>query len=71
MYFRNTEPTVEELLDDPITHLLMARDRLQSEQVWAYVNDARRRLRDRKMQDGPPTPSPADNLTYGVLTCEG
>ena len=46
MYLRNAEPTVEELLDDPIAHLLMARDRLQPEQVWAYVNDARRNLRD-------------------------
>jgi hypothetical protein len=53
MYLRNAEPTVEELLDDPIAHLLMARDQLQSEQVWAYVNDARRRLRDRKMQVRP------------------
>ena len=55
MYLRNAEPTVEELLDDPIAHLLMARDRLQPEQVWAYVNDARRRLRDRKMRDRHPT----------------
>ena len=45
------EPTVEELLDDPIADLLMARDRLQPEQVWAYVNDARRRLRDREAQE--------------------
>ena len=62
MYLHNTEPTVEELLDDPITHLLMTRDRLQAEQVWAFVHDARRQLRDRKMQDRPPTPSQADNL---------
>ena len=47
MHIRNSEPTVEELLDDPIAHLLMTRDRLQSAQVWAYVNDARRKLRDR------------------------
>jgi len=36
MYLRNAEPTVEELLDDPIADLLMARDRLQPEQVGAY-----------------------------------
>jgi hypothetical protein len=48
MYVRNTEPTVEELLDDPIAHLLMTSDRLQAEQVWAFVNDARRRLKDRE-----------------------
>jgi hypothetical protein len=51
MYLRNAEPTVEELLDDPIAHLLMARDGLQPEQVWPYVNEATRRLRDRKIQD--------------------
>jgi len=48
MHLRNAEPPVEELLDAPIAHLLMTRDRLQSEQVWAYVNDARRKLRDRE-----------------------
>ena len=47
----NAEPTVEELLNDPIAHLVMARDQLQSEQVWAYVNDARRRLRGRETQE--------------------
>ena len=51
MYLRNAEPTVEELLDDPIAHLLMARDRLQPEQIWAYVNNARRKLRSREAQE--------------------
>ena len=31
MYLRNAEPPLEELLNDPIAHLLMARDRLQFE----------------------------------------
>ena len=48
MYIRNAEPTVEELLNDPIAHLLMARDGIEPEQVWAYVKDARRKLRDRE-----------------------
>ena len=52
MYLRNAEPTVEELLDDPIAHLLMARDRLQPEQVWVCVNDARRKLRDHVTRSG-------------------
>jgi hypothetical protein len=47
----NAEPTVEELLNDPIARMLMARDQLQSEQVWAYVNDARRGLRGRETQE--------------------
>ena len=67
MYLRNVEPTIEELLDDPIAHLLIARDRLQSEQVWAYVNDAKRRLRNRKIQGREAT---ADNPPDGLLTCE-
>jgi len=50
MYIRNAEPTVEELLNDPIAHLLMARDGIEPEQVWAHVNDARRKLRDREAQ---------------------
>jgi hypothetical protein len=51
MYLRNAEPIVEELLDDPIAHLLMARDRQRPEQVWACVNDARQRLRVRDAQE--------------------
>ena len=48
MYLRNAEPTVEELLNDPIAHLLRARDGLKTEQVWAYINDARRKLGERE-----------------------
>lgn len=45
---RMTEPTVEELLSDPIARLLMARDRLRPEVVWECVKDAKRRLRQRE-----------------------
>ena len=48
MYSSNTEPTVEELLTDPIAHLLMARDGLQPEYVWACVGAARRKLKAMK-----------------------
>ena len=44
MYRHNSEPTVEELLNDPIAHLLMARDGLQPDHVWACVTNARQRL---------------------------
>ena len=47
MYDGNREPTVEELLDDPIADQLMARDRLRPEHVWAFVNNARRKIRHR------------------------
>ena len=56
MYLRNAEPTVEELLNDPIAHLLMKRDRLQPEQVWACVNDARQKLKARKIADAAQCP---------------
>ena len=51
MYRHNAEPTVEELLDDPIGRLLMARDGLQPEQVRACVGNARQKLRDREAQE--------------------
>jgi hypothetical protein len=44
MHRHNVEPTVEELLSDPIVHLLMLCDRLEPEHVWACVNNARQRL---------------------------
>ena len=52
MYIRNAEPTVEELLNDPIVHLLMACDGIEPDQVWEHVNDARRKLRDRETHEG-------------------
>jgi hypothetical protein len=45
------EPTVEELLTDPIARLLMARDELQPEFVWACVSDARRKLKAREAEE--------------------
>ena len=43
MKVRNTEPTVEELLADPVARLLMARDGLQPGHVWACVRAARQK----------------------------
>jgi hypothetical protein len=50
MYCDNAEPTVEELLNDPIARLLMARDGLRAEYVWACVSDLRQKLRVRGAQ---------------------
>jgi hypothetical protein len=47
MRVTNAEPTVAELLDDPIARLLMARDGLKSETVWAFVRDAQWKLKAR------------------------
>jgi hypothetical protein len=54
LYSDNREPPVDELLEDPIVHLVMARDGLSPEDVRAYIDLARRRLRERR-----PVPMPA------------
>jgi len=46
MHNAGREPTVAELLDDPIARLLMASDRLSPETVWECVRDARRKLKE-------------------------
>jgi hypothetical protein len=38
------EPSLRELLDDPIARLLMASDRVRVEQVMLHLRAARRRL---------------------------
>jgi hypothetical protein len=43
-YLGNAEPTTDELLSDPITHLLMARDGLHLDHVRAFINQAKNRL---------------------------
>jgi hypothetical protein len=44
VYLGNREPTLHEILDDPVARLLMASDGLQVEEVLADVDAARRRL---------------------------
>jgi hypothetical protein len=48
LYSDNVEPAVEELLTDPIAHLLMSCDGLEVEAVWAQIEDTRKKLRRRK-----------------------
>ena len=48
LYRDNTEPMVEDLLTDPIAHLLMSGDGLEVETVWAHIEDARKKLHRRK-----------------------
>jgi hypothetical protein len=40
-YCRNEEPTIAELLNDPVAHLLMARDGIQVRDVVAIVERAK------------------------------
>ena len=42
--WRHGEPTVEEVMSDPIVHLLMRRDGLVADQVWPVVLEAQSRL---------------------------
>lgn len=44
MYFRNKEPTIEELLNDEITRLIMARDGFDDHTLRALFRDVQRRL---------------------------
>jgi hypothetical protein len=44
VYTRNREPSLDELLDDPIARLVMASDRLQVEDVIFHLDVVRRRL---------------------------
>ncbi len=53
MYLRNAEPSLHELLSDPVMHLLMARDGLSAENVWQVVEETRRRLRASTSTDAP------------------
>jgi len=48
IFVKNVEPSVEELLADPIAHLLMARDGLQTADVLAVVDQARKTLHQRR-----------------------
>jgi hypothetical protein len=50
LYRGNSEPTVDELLDEEIVRLLIERDLLTVEEVRACLEAARRRLR---MGQGP------------------
>jgi hypothetical protein len=54
----STEPSLDELMADPIMDLLLKRDRLSSDDAWAAVEAARRRLaiqRWRGTDVAPPT----------------
>jgi hypothetical protein len=44
MYIRNREPSLDELLSDPVTRLVMARDGFSDEAVRMLIKEARRRL---------------------------
>lgn len=42
---RGVEPSLRELMDDPLTWAVMRRDGLTAEQVWITIRDAQQKLR--------------------------
>ena len=54
MYVRNREPSLEELLNDPVTRLIMARDGFSDEAMRTLIAETRRRLlaHDRVQSEG-------------------
>jgi hypothetical protein len=52
LYSGNHEPPLDEVLDDPIVRLVMARDRLTREEVRVHIEAARRQLSVMLMTDG-------------------
>jgi len=47
MFIRNREPSLDELLSDPVTRLVMARDGFSDEAIRTLLQEARRRLMTR------------------------
>jgi len=45
-YLGNREPMLEEIFDDPIVRLVMARDGISSDETRAYVEAAQQSLRE-------------------------
>ncbi|UEM03262.1 hypothetical protein JL101_025375 [Skermanella rosea] len=42
---RRPEPSLDDLLDDPILHAVLARDGLKVEEVRLFLNEMKERLR--------------------------
>ena len=51
MYLRNVEPTIDELLEDPIAGLLMARDGVRAETVWMCIRTVGQKLSGQAARD--------------------
>lgn len=50
-YLDNSEPTTDELLADPIAHLLMERDCIRPEQVRAVIKETKTKLREQALRE--------------------
>ena len=54
--WRHGEPTLAEVMADPLVHLVMKRDRLAADDVWPVLNQARARLEGAPGAGDWPTP---------------
>ncbi len=59
MYFRNSEPSVDELLNDPVMQLIMARTGLSEAAVRALMAEVKRRLQAQPAGAGSAESAPA------------
>ena len=55
MYIRNREPSVDEILSDPLVQLVMERDGLSDHAVRALMVDTKRRLEAEEFAGNKPT----------------
>jgi hypothetical protein len=51
MYSQNNEPRLDDMLEDPIVHLVLARDNLCVHEVRSQMHDARKRISEARSQD--------------------
>jgi hypothetical protein len=54
MYIRNREPSVDEMLSDPLIQLIMERDGLSDDEVRTLMADTKRRLEAESFAGGKP-----------------
>ena len=54
LFHGNAEPTIHDLLSDPIAHLLRQRDGIAVDDVLATVERAREALKHRRLSRGRP-----------------
>jgi hypothetical protein len=59
MYVRNREPSLDDLLNDPVTRLVMARDGFSDDAVRRLIAEARQRLLGHDSSQSPAAPATA------------
>lgn len=55
-FYAGTEPTVEELMADPIVRMIIKSDRIRTDDAWSAIRAARRRLAVQRWRSAPFAP---------------